>query len=87
MIGYREIGLRLAGGGVASDHPYREWIDTYAGDAYGAVAAASGLTLDRLWASRGGEGRYAGLLATFRQATRLEAAFWSMGFAARGGTL
>ena len=42
--------------------------------------------LDRLMDRRGGEGRRAALATTFRQATRLEAAFWQMGlaFADRG---
>jgi thiaminase/transcriptional activator TenA len=31
---------------------------------------------------RGGAGRLAALATTFRQATRLEAAFWQMGLAA-----
>jgi thiaminase/transcriptional activator TenA len=35
--------------------------------------------MDRLMRERGGAGRLPGLVATFREATRLEAAFWQMG--------
>src|SRR5699024_74137 len=33
VLGYGEIGLRLARN-AAPDTPYRDWIDTYAGDAF-----------------------------------------------------
>ncbi len=82
VLGYAEIGARLAAGGVDPANPYAEWILTYAGDDYREVARAAEATLDRLWARRGAEARYPGLLATFRAATRLETAFWAMGFAA-----
>jgi len=35
--------------------------------------------MDRLMHRRGGPGRLDTLVTTFRQATRLEAAFWEMG--------
>ena len=42
VIGYAEIGRNLAPDGVDAlgDHPYREWIGEYAGEAYQGVAAA-----------------------------------------------
>jgi thiaminase/transcriptional activator TenA len=51
----------------------------YASDAYQAVAADEQATINRLMAERGGPGRLPSLKETFRQATRLEAAFWDMG--------
>jgi thiaminase/transcriptional activator TenA len=41
-------------------------------------------TMNRLMAERGGPGRMPTLTETFRQATRLEIAFWNMGIAADG---
>ena len=88
IVGYGEIGARL----LADDrtqlagNPYRAWIEMYAGDDYQEVARSEVAELDRLMDRRGGEGRRAALATTFRQATRLEAAFWQMGlaFADRG---
>ena len=81
VLGYAEIGERLARAAADDTNPYREWAATYAGAPYQAVAREAALSLDELWAARGSEARYPALLATFRQATRLEAAFWNMGFA------
>jgi thiaminase (transcriptional activator TenA) len=43
VIGYAEIGRNVAPNGIDAlgDHPYREWIAEYAGDAYQAVAASA----------------------------------------------
>jgi thiaminase/transcriptional activator TenA len=81
MIGYAEIGAALAAGPATkkSGNPYLEWIEMYASEDYGKVAAAERATLDRLMARRGGPGRFDSLASTFRAATRLEAAFWEMG--------
>lgn len=87
VLGYAAIGRALAPDAERDGHPYREWIGTYAGDAYQAVAMDAGAALERSWSARGSPGRYAALLATFRQACRLEAAFWSMGYAAAATTL
>ena len=80
-IGYAEIGLTLAGsaGGKSPGNPYREWIAEYAGDAYQGLAAEAHTELQRLADAALTEARYPHLLATFRQATRLEADFWQMG--------
>jgi len=82
VLGYAEIGARLARGGIDAANPFAAWIRTYAGADYAEVAQASSATLERLWAQRGSEARYASLRDTFVQATRLEAAFWEMGWRA-----
>ncbi len=78
IVGYAEIGAALADK-ATSDNPYAPWIEMYASDEYQEVAAAEIAQLDKLMASRGGEGRYPALAKTFDQATRLEIAFWQMG--------
>ena len=81
VIGYGEIGTRLAAdpNTKRDGNPYRSWIAMYAGDEYQTVMRAEQEQLDRLWAARGSEARFAGLAATFGEATRLEADFWQMG--------
>lgn len=81
VIGYAEIGRRLAGlpGALDDANPYRVWIAEYAGDAYQEVARAARETLDRLAADGMTEARFPRLLTVFRQACRLEADFWEMG--------
>ena len=81
MLGYAEIGRALAECPTAhvKANPYTAWIDMYASDEYQAVAADEQATMNRLMAERGGPGRLPSLTETFRQATRLEAAFWEMG--------
>lgn len=81
VIGYGEIGLRLAAdpATVRDGNPYAAWIDMYAGDDYQEVAQAAVVQLDRLAERRGGDARYDSLLKTFRDATRLESGFWQMG--------
>ena len=63
-------------------NPYRDWIEMYASDDYRDVARATVSRLDQLMERRGGPGRFETLVTTFRQATRLEAAFWEMGLKA-----
>jgi thiaminase/transcriptional activator TenA len=85
VVGYAEIGralkvdptTRLAG------NPYRDWIEMYAADDYQALAEGEKILLDSLMERRAGPGRFPSLVSTFRQATRLEAAFWQMGLNAR----
>ena len=81
IVGYAEIGAGLAArcGPSLADNPYREWIEMYASAEYLDVAGAETAYIDRLFDKRGGPGRMPGLVETFRQATRLEAAFWQMG--------
>ena len=57
-------------------------VDMYAGAEYQEVAAAAAGHLDRLAARRGSETRFPRLAALLAQATRLEIAFWGMGWRA-----
>ncbi|RZI80394.1 MAG: thiaminase II [Pseudomonas sp.] len=83
VIGYAEIGQRLAGAiGDLNEHPYREWISEYAGEAYQDVAASARKHLDELAARSMTESRFTELAAIFAQASRLEADFWQMGLQA-----
>lgn len=87
VIGYAEIGKALAPDGVAAlgDHPYREWIGEYAGEAFQQLAVGSRKLLDDLAERSMTERRFGELAALFGKASRLEADFWQMGLdAARG---
>ncbi|MGQ3671860.1 TenA family protein [Xanthobacter sp. TB0136] len=81
VIGYAEIGNALTANGreLPGDHPYREWILEYAGEAYQGVASAARRHLDQLAARSMTEQRFSELAAIFAKATRLEADFWQMG--------
>ena len=81
VVGYAEIGRKLAQGiGSGLDnHPYREWIAEYAGDAYQDVAVKARQHLDDLAARAMTERRFLELAALFGKASRLEADFWQMG--------
>lgn len=86
VLGYGEIGARL--GAEATSEAYRDWIDTYAGAPYQATATDVGALIDRVVAARLGPDptahpRWPDLARTFATATRLEAAFWQMGWDAR----
>jgi thiaminase (transcriptional activator TenA) len=82
VIGYAEIATRLAGvaGTGAAANPYRVWIDEYAGTAYQEVAARARADLERLAERYLTPAREAELIAIFKEATRLEADFWEMGW-------
>ena len=84
VVGYAEIGLRLMldSGTLHESNPYEDWIEQYSSDDYVEVARGAVAQLDRSMAARGSAARMPGLIETFRQATRLEAAFWDMGLAA-----
>ena len=86
VIGYAEIGRRLAprGADALGDHPYREWIVEYAGDAYQDIATKARGHLDDLAARAMTERRFAELAVLFGTASRLEADFWQMGLSAAG---
>ena len=81
LAGYGEIGLRL----LADDqtklegNPYRDWIETYGGAEYNALVREGLTQMEELSQDLGGAGRFASLLRQFRQAVRLEAAFWDAG--------
>ncbi len=86
VIGYAEVARRLVRHSLAgtADNPYRAWITEYAGLAYQEVAAAARAHLDRLANAYLTPRREGELLAIFRNATRLETAFWDMGWRAGG---
>lgn len=86
VVGYGEIGRALAEdpGTAREDNPFTDWIDEYAGAEYRKVADEARARLDRLAAERLTEVRFEALAATFRQATRLETAFWEMGLTQAG---
>ena len=86
VVGYGEIGARLAADPATrtQGNPYGPWIAMYAGEEYQALVQAEVDALDALAARRGGRARFEQLAATFRAATRLEAAFWQAGLDAAG---
>jgi thiaminase/transcriptional activator TenA len=81
VIGYGVIGtaLNTDADTLRAGNPYADWIAMYAGAEYQGIVRAAIERLDRLWARRGNEARYAPLLDTFRAACRLESGFWQMG--------
>ena len=81
VIGYAEIGRKLAPGGIDAldNHPYREWIGEYAGDGFQGVAIAARRHLDDLAARSMTGQRFTELAKLFGKAARLEADFWQMG--------
>ena len=81
-LGYAEIGRRLAPGGaqaLPADHPYREWIGEYAGQAFQDVAIQAQAWLDSLGERYASPNRFPELREIFAKAARLEAEFWQMG--------
>ncbi len=83
-MGYGEIGQRLAGDATSSI--YREWIDTYASEAYQDGCRESGALIDAALENRLGPRytetpRWNELCDIFEMATRLEAGFWETGSA------
>ena len=88
VLGYGEIGARLGAEAAAGAEagPYADWIATYSGDAYQALARETGALIDAALARRIGEPfedapRWPRLTQRFVTATRLEAGFWQMGLA------
>jgi thiaminase (transcriptional activator TenA) len=81
IVGYTDIGRALAADPATrlDGNPYRAWIETYAAEDYQQVAAGHARQMEVLSARRGGDARFESLRLIFRQATRLEAAFWEMG--------
>ena len=80
-VGYAEIGYRLKHDPNTrkEGNPYREWIETYGGEAFQEGARKQVEKLDQLASSRYNEARMDSLCQTFREATRLEIGFWQMG--------
>jgi len=82
VIGYAEIATRLAAhpNALAATNPYRVWIAEYAGAPYQEVANSARAHLETLAERYSTPAREAELIAIFREATRLEADFWEMGW-------
>ncbi|MFN3260890.1 MAG: TenA family protein [Pikeienuella sp.] len=81
VLGYAEIGRKLAAGPRPADRRFAAWIDAYAGPDYGEAAARDARLLERAAARRIGpatedSARWPALAALFAEACRLEAAFW-----------
>ncbi|MGI9355597.1 MAG: thiaminase II [Rhizobiaceae bacterium] len=86
MIGYGEIGARLAADGdpkTADDTPYAEWINEYASLAYQTLVTSTTENLDTLASEMMTEARYPRLRDLFAAATRLEVDFWQMAWEVR----
>jgi thiaminase/transcriptional activator TenA len=84
VVGYGEIGIRLAAESAGAGNPYQDWVDTYAGEDYQEVVKAALEQLDRVALKRLGSSfqdspRVESLRQTFRAATELEIGFWEMG--------
>src|ERR1700686_3839818 len=84
VIGYAEIATRLASrpDAHAATNPYRDWIAEYAGAPYQEVAAKARVHLEGLPDLYVTPAREAELIVIFKEATRLEADFWEMGWRA-----
>src|SRR3954468_2355220 len=82
VIGYAEIATRLAAqpNALQANNPYRVWIAEYAGAPYQEVADNARTHLEALAGHYATPAREAELIAIFREATRLEADFWEMGW-------
>jgi len=81
LAGYAEIGLRLSLDPATrlDGNPYRDWIETYSGDTYHGLVREGLANLQSLAEQYGGQARFPMLLKQFREAVRLEAAFWDAG--------
>ncbi|WFE75682.1 TenA family protein [Roseinatronobacter sp. S2] len=82
VLGYGEIGARLAGSGG----PYSDWIETYGGAEYQGLCRDVGALIDDALVCRLGAQWHslpcaARLSQRFVTATALEVGFWDMGFA------
>lgn len=80
LIGYAEIAEWITSRPqtVTSDNPYQAWIDMYRDEDYQEAARRERLWLDERLAEVSSN-RFDQLITTFRDATRLETAFWQMG--------
>lgn len=82
VAGYAEIGSRLMAQTTltTSENPYHVWIAEYAGKAYQEVAASALQQIEKLAKKYATPLREKELQKIFREATRLEIAFWEMGW-------
>ncbi len=81
-VGYGEIGARLAADPATlrgDANPYEAWIAAYAGAEYQDGVRDAVERMERLHGRHGADHRRPALEGVFREAARLEAAFWQMG--------
>lgn len=84
VIGYAEIGARLAAEGSENDaNPYQRWIREYASEVYQDLAAGFTEWLNGTAEQVMTEQRYPRVLSLFEKACRLESDFWQMGLNAK----
>lgn len=84
IFGYGVIGANVSKS-ASSTTPYQDWINTYAGDEYQGLCDTLGDMVEKAAKARLGQQpttspRWANLCKRFHTATRLEIAFWDMGF-------
>ena len=72
---YAEVGRILLGTRPAADHPYRQWIDTYADPAFHDAVHQMEAAADVL-ARDASAGRVEAMLDAYERATRFEWMFW-----------
>lgn len=75
---YREVGLHIHAQASASN-PYRDWIDTYAGDEF-SHAVDRAIALTEQAAARAGEPERERMRQAFNESTRLEWMFWDSAY-------
>lgn len=71
---YREVGLEIHRQ-ATDDNPYREWIDTYAGEAFNE-SVDQAIAMTNAVASREGDARLEEMAQAFVTSTELEWMFW-----------
>ncbi len=79
---YREVGLAIAEK-AAGNNPYRAWIDTYAGEEFGAAVQRQIAITDRL-AAAASPTTVADMRKAFERCTRLEWMFWDSAYRLQG---
>ncbi|GAB5468209.1 MAG: thiaminase II [Rhodospirillales bacterium] len=79
---YREVGLAIAAK-AAGGNPYQAWIDTYAGEAFGAAVERQIAIADRLAADAPSR-TVAAMHKAFARCTRLEWMFWDSAYRMEG---
>ncbi|MEO1192899.1 MAG: thiaminase II [Pseudomonadota bacterium] len=75
---YREVGLALAAS-AAKPNPYQAWIDTYAGEEFGAAVARQIAITDAL-AEAASPALRENMAKAFRRCTQLEWMFWNAAY-------
>jgi thiaminase/transcriptional activator TenA len=83
MWGYAEIGQRLAAEGLPGHEGYAEWIELYAGEEFGELAAWCRELTDGAAARVDGDG-HARMHAAFRASSEHELAFWESAWRSGG---